>query len=177
MNGRKTLWLGLGLSIAFAAGFMGRAHASALAQSTLEVKNFEFLNAAGTASLDVRQFVVGSLLFQDSTNLNPSLNGTFNSFSNVSVGGAPLPLSVQCVPAACLAELNPGAPNASAVTPPTVNGALGASSLEGAPLAGAGLPPSASVSTAARAQLVSSGVASSLAKIGTVAQFRFQLTE
>jgi hypothetical protein len=154
-------------------GLAASAQATSLAQSTLQVTGFEFLNTAGTAAIDVSAFVPGTLNIQDSTNLNPSLNGVFNPFTNATIGGAPLPLTVVCVPAACPAGLNPGAPFANATTPPTVSGALGASSLDGSPITGLGQALGANARTAARAQLTAAGVANSSANIGLVAQFQF----
>jgi len=167
----KKAWLALMVATAMVVGLAASAQATALAQSTLQVTGFEFLNAAGTAAIDVSAF--GTLNIQDSTNLNPSLNGVFNPFSNATVGGAPLPLAVVCVPAACPAGLNPGAPFANATTPPTVSGALGASSLDGSPITGLGQALGANARTAARAQLTAAGVANSSANIGLVAQFQF----
>jgi hypothetical protein len=169
----KKAWLALTVAMAMVVGVAASAQATSLAQSTLQVTGFEFLNTAGSAPIDVSAFVPGTLNIQDSTNLNPSLNGVFNPFTNATIGGAPLPLTVVCVPAACPAGLNPGAPFANATTPPTVSGALGASSLDGSPITGLGQALGANARTAARAQLTAAGVANSSANIGLVAQFQF----
>jgi hypothetical protein len=178
MKGPKKAWLALMVATAMIVGVAASAQATSLAQSTLQVTGFEFLNATGTAPIDVSAFVPGTLNIQDSTNLNPSLNGVFNPFTNFTVGGAPLPLTVVCVPAACPAGLNSGAPFVNATTPPTVSGALGASSLDGEPITGlpGGQPLGANARTAARAQLTGTGVANSSANLGLVAQFQFTPT-
>ena len=165
--------LAASLALAFGASMVGNAHASALAQSVLQITNFQFLDATGTTALDASQF--SALGIQDTTNLNPSVNGAFNPYSNVALDGAPLALTVQCVPAACPAGLNPGTPFANATTPPTVDGALGASSLDGAPITGLGPTLGANARTAALSQLVNSGVANSSANLGLIASFSFQL--
>jgi len=176
MNGPKKAWLALMVATAMVLGVAASAQADSLAQSTLQLTGFEFLNAAGTAAIDASAFAPGTLNITDSTNLNPSLNGVFNPFSTFTVGGAPIPLTVVCVPAGCPAGLNPGAPFANATTPPTVSGALGASSLDGEPITGIGGTLGANARTAARAQLTSTGVANSSANLGLVAQFQFQPT-
>ena len=175
MKGSKKALLALMVATTMVVGVAASAQATSLAQSTLQVTGFEFLNTAGSAPIDVSAFVPGTLNITDSTNLNPSLNGVFNPFSTFTVGGAPLPLTVQCVPAACPAGLNSGAPFANATTPPTVSGALGASSLDGEPITGlpGGQPLGANARTAARAQLTNTGVANSSANLGLVAQFQF----
>ena len=166
--------LAASLALAFGASMVGNAHASAVAQSVLQITNFQFLDAAGTTALDKSAF--SSLGIQDSTNLNPSLNGAFNPYSAHTTGGAPLALTVQCVPGACPAGLNPGAPFANATTPPTVDGALAASSLDGAPITGLGQLLGANARTASLAQLVNSGVANSSSNLGLIATFTFQLS-
>src|SRR6266851_991955 len=120
MNGPKKAWLALMVATAMGLGVAASAQADSLAQSTLQLTGFEFLNAAGTAAIDASAFAPGTLNITDSTNLNPSLNGVFNPFSTFTVGGAPIPLTVVCVSAGCPAGLNPGAPFANATTPPTV---------------------------------------------------------
>src|SRR5437870_13384544 len=144
--------LAASLALAFGASMVGSAQASAVAQSVLQVTNFTFSNAATGIPLDASNFDL--LNIQDSTNLNPSLNGAFNPFSTFTVGGAPLPLTVRCVPAGCPAGLNPGAPFADATTPPTVDGALAASSLDGAPITGLRQALGANARTSALAELV-----------------------
>ena len=170
---RKNL-LAASLALAFGVSMVGTAQASAVAQSVLQVTNFVFSNAATGVALDNSNFDVINI--QDSTNLNPSLNGVFNPYSNFTVGGAPLPLTVRCVPAACPAGLNPGAPFANAATPPTVDGALAASSLDGSPITGLGQALGANARTAALAQLVNPGVANSASNLGLIAQISFSTT-
>ena len=161
--------LAASLALAFGASMVGNAQASAVAQSVLQVTSFEFVNAATGVALDASNFDI--LNIQDSTNLNPSLNGVFNPFSTFTVGGAPLPLTVRCVPAGCPAGLNPGAPFANATTPPTVDGALAASSLDGAPITGLGQALGANDRTSALAELVNPGVANSSSSLGLIASF------
>ena len=170
---RKNL-LAASLALAFGVSMVGTAQASAVAQSVLQVTNFVFSNAATGVALDNSNFDVINI--QDSTNLNPSLNGVFNPYSNFTVGGAPLPLTVRCVPAACPAGLNPGAPFANAATPPTVDGALAASSLDNSPITGLGQALGANARTAALAQLVNPGVANSASNLGLIAQISFSTT-
>ena len=170
---RKNL-LAASLALAFGVSMVGTAQASAVAQSVLQVTNFVFSNAATGVALDNSNFDVINI--QDSTNLNPSLNGVFNPYSNFTVGGAPLPLTVRCVPAACPAGLNPGAPFANAATPPTVDGALAASSLDGSPITGLGQALGANARTAALAQLVNPGVANSASNLGLIAKISFSTT-
>src|SRR5437899_5855632 len=171
MNGPKKAWLALMVATAMVLGVAASAQADSLAQSTLQLTGFEFLNAAGTAAIDASAFAPGTLNITDSTNLNPSLNGVFNPFSTFTVGGAPLPLTVRCVPSGCPAGLNPGAPFANAATPPTVDGALAASSLDGAPITGLGQALGANDRTSALAQLVNPGVANSSSSLGLIASF------
>ena len=166
--------LAASLALAFGASMVGSAQASAVAQSVLQVTNFTFSNAATGVALDASNFDL--LNIQDSTNLNPSLNGVFNPYSNFTVGGAPLALTVRCVPAACPAGLNPGAPFANATTPPTVDGALAASSLDGSPITGLGQALGANARTSALAQLVNPGVANSASNLGLIAKVSFSTT-
>jgi len=161
--------LAASLALAFGASMVGNAQASAIAQSVLQVTSFEFVNATTGVALDASNFDI--LNIQDSTNLNPSLNGVFNPFSTFTVGGAPLPLRVRCVPGGCPAGLNPGAPFANAATPPTVDGALAASSLDGAPITGLGQALGANDRTSALAELVNPGVANSSSNLGLIASF------
>src|SRR5689334_8628695 len=91
--------LALASAVALSLGAAASANATALAQSTLQVNNILFQNATGTATLDAGAFDV--LQIQDSTNLNPFLNGTFNPYSNTTVGGVPLGQHTVCVPTNC----------------------------------------------------------------------------
>ena len=163
------------LALAFGASMVRTAQATAVAQSVLQVVSLQFRNAGTGVALDASNFDI--LNIQASTNLNPSLNGVFNPFSTFTVGGAPLPLTVRCVPGACPAGLNPGAPFANAATPPTVDGALAASMLTGAPITGLGQPLGATAKTSALAQLVNPGVANSSANIGMIAKLSFSLAQ
>ena len=164
----------IALSLAAGLSVAGGAGASSLAQSTLQITNFKFLNSAG-AALDVSQF--RDLAIQDSTNLNPFLNGVFNPYSNSTVGGAPLAQTVKCVPSSCPAFLNPGLPFANATTPPGGSGALGASLLDGTPITGLPGVLGANARTAALAQLTTSGVANSAANLSLLTRFSFGLTQ
>ena len=165
------------IALSLAAGFAvgGSAVASTLAQSTLQITNFQFKNAAGTAALDVSAFTPGSLNIQDSTNLNPFLNGVFNPYSNTTSGGAPLPLTVRCVASSCPAFLNSGAPFANATTPPGGSGALAASSLDGTPITGLPGALGANARTAALSQLTAAGVANSASNLSLLTTFSFTL--
>jgi len=87
--------LAASLALAFGAAMVGNAQASCSCSVVLQVTNFTFSNAATGIALDASNFDL--LNIQDSTNLNPSLNGVFNPYSNFTVGGAPLPLTVRCV--------------------------------------------------------------------------------
>ena len=164
--------LAASLALAFGASMTGNAQASALSQSVLQITNFEFLNAGTGTALDLTSFKSG-LFIQDSTNLNPTLNGVPNGYSNAVTGGVPLPLTVMCVPGSC-AGLPSGTPFANAITPPTVDGALAASSLDGAPITGLGQALGANARTSALAQLVNTGLANTGANIGLISQFSFQ---
>lgn len=174
------------LAIALAAigviGAVGSAQASALAQSTLSITDFQFLNAAGTLKLDKSQFDI--LNIQDSTNLNPFLNGVFNPYSNATVGGAPLLKTVKCVsgtPAVAgpCGTMNSATPFAPIIAPPPPggDGALAASELTGAPITGLPTPPNpgggADAKTAALAQLTHSGVANSTANLSLLTKVSF----
>ena len=52
MNGPKKAWLALMVATAMGLGVAASAQADSLAQSTLQLTGFEFLNAAGTAAID-----------------------------------------------------------------------------------------------------------------------------
>ncbi len=160
----------IALSIAAGLSVAGAAGASSLAQSNLQITNFKFLNADGT-TVSASQFDL--LQIQDSTNLNPFLNGVFNPYSNSTTGGAPLPLTVRCVPSSCPAFLNPGTPFGNAPTPPAGSGALAASSLDGTPIAGLPGAIGANARTGALSQLTSPGVANSASNLKLLTQFSF----
>lgn len=161
------------LVIALAAiGAVGNAQAAAVANSVDEVTNFRFLDSTG-AVLDRSAFSQSA--FQDSTNLNPSLNGVFNSFTNSVVAG-PLPLVVRTVGAGLgvtgtFGHYIPGAPV------PVGDLARAASSLDGDPILGLipAQPIGANARTSALAQLASPGVANSASNIGFLATFSFVL--
>ena len=161
------------LVIALAAiGAVGNAQAAAVANSVDEVTNFRFLDSTG-AVLNASAF--SALGIQDSTNLNPSLNGVFNSFTNSVITG-PLPLEVRTVGAGPAVTGNfghyvPGAPV------PIGDLARAASSLDGDPLIGL-TPPQpigANARTSALAQLANPGVANSASNIGLLATVTFVL--
>lgn len=163
----------IALSLAAGLAAAGSAGASTLGQSTLQITNFQFMNTAGTAALSASDFT--TLAIQDSTNLNPFLNGIFNPYSNTTTGGAPLPLTVRCVPSSCPAFLNSGTPFANAPTPPLGSGALAASSLDGTPINGLPGTLGANARTAALSQLTSNGVANSAANLALLTTFAFSV--
>ena len=163
------------LVIALAAiGAVGNAQAAAVANSVDEVTNFRFLDSTG-AVLNANAF--SALGIADSTNLNPSLNGAFNPFTNSVVAG-PLPLEVRTVGAGPAVTGNfghyvPGSPVPGA----GADIARAASSLDGDPLIGL-TPPQfigANARTSALAQLANPGVANSASNIGLLATVTFVL--
>ena len=162
------------LVIALAAiGAVGNAQAAAVANSVDEVTNFRFVDTATGVVLDTSAF--SALGFQDSTNLNPSLNGVFNSYSNSVVAG-PLPLTVRTVGAGPAVTTNfghyvPGVPV------PVGDLARAVSSLDGDPLTGLTpqQPIGANSRTSALAQLANPGVANSASNIGLLATVTFVL--
>ncbi len=164
------------LALSLAAGLtgFGSAGATSLAQSNLQILGLVFSNTTTGTQLNAGNFDL--LQIQDSTNLNPFLNGAFNPYSSSSTGGAPLAQTVRCVPASC-AGLPSGSPFSSTANPPSTDGALSASALDGAPIAGLpGIAPSANARTGTVAQLVNQGVANSSANLGLLTQFSFSTT-
>ena len=160
------------LVIALAAiGAVGSAQATAVADSVDLVTNFRFLTSAG-AVLDASAFSL--LAFQDSTNLNPSLNGAFNPYTNTVTTG-PLPLQVQTLGGPFVVptfgSYIPGVPV------PSADGARAASSLNGDPINHLPNPQpiGANASTEALAQLLNPGVANSSSNIGLIATVNFVL--
>jgi hypothetical protein len=165
----------LAVAAALGVGAAADAGATAQAQSTTSLTNLLFYNPVTGAALDASVF--DRLVIQDSTNLSPSVNGVFNSFTNSTVGGAPLPQQTQCIQAgggtACTGL---AAPYSNSVPPPTSSASLAASVLTGAPITGIGQPTPAQAKTDAIAQLVTPGVANSSANLGLTTQFSFVLS-
>ena len=164
------------LAVALSAiGVAGPAHAGAIAQSLLEISNFQFLNAANGAVLDVSQFA--SLNIVDTTNLNPTFGAFANPFSAFSVGGAPLPTNVRCaresmgtlcggMPAPFTPQLGPALG--------TENGAQAASDLKGAPITGLiPLNPPVLARTDAIASRTTTGAANTTSALSLATSFRF----
>lgn len=154
-------------------GAVGAVQAGAVAQSSLQILNFVLSNAATGTTLNAAQF--DTLNIVDTTNLNPTLTpGGFNPYTNSTVGGAPLPLTVVCVPVACPPALTAPGPFGNATTPATVDGALAASSLDGAPISGLGaLPVGVNARTNAVAERVTTGAANTTSAVSAAIQFSF----
>lgn len=159
-----------------AIGAAGTAQAGAEAQSVLQVLNVNFLNATTGVKLDISAFDIIKIV--DTTNLNPTLTpGGSNSYSNFSVGGAPLAQTVVCFPVICDPALNPGTPFANAVFPASVDGAMGASSLDGNPITGVPLPGTgAQARTSSLAQRVTTGAGNTTASLTLASTFSFSTT-
>lgn len=176
MNSKFSLKQGvMALSLAAGVAAVGSAGATSLAQSNTQVTGLTFTNTTTGAQLTASNFDV--LQIQDSTNLNPFLNGVFNPYSASTVGGAPLAQTVRCVPFSC-AGLPSATPFANAPNPPPADGALGASALDGAPIAGLpGIGSSANARTGALSQLVNPGVANASANLGLLTQFSFSTAQ
>lgn len=163
-------------------GAVGAVQAGAVAQSRLDITNLILRNDLGGAVLTAAQFDV--LQITDTTNLNPTLTpGGANPYTNSTSGGAPLPLTVVCVPVACPPALTAPGPFGNATTPATVNGALAASELNGAPIAGltTGSPPVAipvglNARTNAVAERTTTGTGNTTAALSTAVQFSFSPT-
>lgn len=156
-----------------AIGAVGSAQAGAVAQSVLQVTNVRFLNAATGNQLAAGDF--DTLQIVDTTNLNPTLTpGGANPYTNSAVGGAPLPLTVVCVPGVC-----PGgfvAPFANQGYPASFDGALAASSLDGAPISGlpgfpAGPTTGANARTDSRAERITSGTGNTTSALTLASTF------
>ena len=156
----------------FSLGWFASADASILAQSTLDVNNFQFLNPNGT-TINANQLDV--FTFQDSSQATANLNGTVATQTiNSSIFGT-LDLPQQCV-GQCggfaqndFSQRNP---------PATLNVARGDTLLTGAPI----INP-AGISTPATARLVTEGQLTSVqgngnvqANLGLTASFSFSLT-
>ncbi len=165
------------LAVALAAiGTVGSAQAGAVAQSVLQITNFKFFDATANTQLAVGDFDVLNIV--DTFNLNPTLTpGGANPLSGVSFGGAPLPLTVVCVPALCPAAVNPLLPFANAAFPASVDGALGASELTQNPLLG--LPGGASgtiARTASLAERITTGAGNTTSALTLGSTFSFSTT-
>jgi hypothetical protein len=156
----------------FSLGWFASADASILAQSTLDVNNFQFLNPNGT-TINANQLDV--FVFQDSSQGTANLNGTVATQTvNSNIFGT-LDLPQQCV-GQCggfaqndFSQRNP---------PATLNVARADTLLTGAPI----INP-AGISTPATARLVTEGQLTSIqgngnvqANLGLTASFSFSLT-
>jgi hypothetical protein len=161
-----------------AIGMLGSVHASTQGQAILNVTNVLFYDNATNTVLDSSDFVqlpnLGGLFITDSTNLNPSVNGVFNPYANSVNGGNPLPLTVRCVAAGC-PGMNSGAPFIAAVSPPTNDGAMAASSLDGNPITGLAQPSAggADARASSLAQLTGNGTANTTASLTLASVFTF----
>ena len=152
-------------------GAVGAVQAGAVAQSSLQILGLVLSNAANGVALTQAQFDVLNIV--DTTNLSPSQNGVFNSYTNSTVGGAPLALTVVCVPVACPGALLPGTPFANATTPATVNGSLAASSLDGAPINGLPFALGVNARTNAVSERTTAGTANTTSSVSAAVQFSF----
>ena len=177
--------LGLAVAAAMGVGVVGNAHADALAQSVLLINDIQFLTSGGI-KFDASAFDVLSI--QDTINLNPSLNGVTNAYSNTVFNGVSIPLTVRCSPAACPAfpaPVTPAAPFGSILSPGVplpagVNGSLAAAELNGNPISGLPVPPNptgANAHVTTVSELTGKGqFAASGADLGLLSSFSFSLT-
>ena len=163
-------------------GAVGAVQAGAVAQSSLQILGLVLSNAGTGATLTAGQFDVLNIV--DTTNLNPTLSGVgANPYTNSTVGGAPLALTVVCVPLACPGALTAPGPFGNATTPATVNGALAASSLDGAPIAGlfnpgppsTAIPVGVNARTNAVSERTTAGTANTTAAVSAAVLFSFSL--
>jgi hypothetical protein len=151
----------------FSLGWFTSGDASLLAQSTLDVNNFVFLNPNGTV-ISVSQLDV--LVFQDSSQATANLNGVVATQTINSNAFGTLDLPQQCV-GQCIFGPN----DFSQRNPPaTLNVARGDTLLTGAPVA------NPAIATPATARLVTEGQLTSIqgngnvqANLGLTATFSF----
>ena len=153
-------------------GAVGGVQAGAVAQSSLQITGLQLFNAGTGAALTFSQF--DALQIVDTTNLNPTLTpGGANPYTASSTGGAPLALTVVCVPGACPGALTAPGPFGNATTPATVNGALAASSLDGAPIAGLPFAVGVNARTNAVSERTTTGSANTSSSVSAAVQFSF----
>lgn len=162
------------LAVALAAsGAVGSVQAGAIAQSVLQITNVLFSNAANGALLNFgTDFDVINIV--DTTNLNPTVGAATNPFSTFTVGGAPLPLNVACVPGPCTG-MPSATPFAPSVFPAYVDGAMAASSLDGNPIVGLPGALGANARTSSLAQRITTGPANTSASLTLASTFSFSL--
>ena len=156
----------------FSLGWFASADASILAQSTLDVNNFQFLNPNGT-TINANQLDV--FVFQDSSQGTATLNSTVATQTvNSNIFGT-LDLPQQCV-GQCggfaqndFSQRNP---------PATLNVARADTLLTGAPIINpAGISPPATARLVTEGQLTSiQGNGNVQANLGLTASFSFSLT-
>lgn len=165
------------IAVALVAGVAaaGTASAGSLGQATLTLNNLLFKDNATGSTLTAAQFQF--ITFTDSTNLNPSLNNTFNPFGTTVTNGPPIGQNVVCVPSSCPAFLQSGTPFANVPVNAAGNGSLAASNLTGAPVSGiaGGAATPATAQTAALSELVSNGFADSASVLRLQSTFNFAL--
>jgi len=152
-------------------GGFASAEAGILAQSTLDVNNFQFLNPNGT-TINAGQLDV--FTFQDSSQATANLNGTVATQTiNSNIFGT-LDLPQQCVGQCVFGQNDFTQRN----PPSTLNVARGDTLLTGAPIINpAGVPTPATARLVTEAQLTSiQGNGNVQANLGLTASFSFSLT-
>src|SRR6266480_4579843 len=117
----------LAVAGAMAAGVAGNAQAGVLAQSVLEISNFQFLNSPEGSPVSASQF--DTLDFQDSSLITANLNGVIASHLEQSTTLGTLNNPQQCVGNCAFVEND-----YTHHYLPTVNVARGDSLLRGAPI-------------------------------------------
>jgi hypothetical protein len=154
----------------FSLGWFASADASILAQSTLDVNNFQFLNPDGS-TVNANQLRV--FTFQDSSQATANLNGAVATQTINSTVFGTLDLPQQCV-GQCVFGQN----DFSQRNPPaTLNVARGDTLLTGAPIINpAGVPTPATARLVTEGQLTSiQGNGNVQANLGLTATFAFSL--
>ena len=162
-------------------GAVGAVQAGAVAQSSLQILNLNLLSGtaadgSGGTVLDASQF--SFLQISDATNLNATVTpGGATPFTASTAGGVALPYTQVCFPVACPAGLTAPGLFGNATTPATSNGALAASSLNGAPITGLPAPvvalTGANARTNAVAERTTTGAANTTSALTVATQFQF----
>ena len=173
----------IGLALLAGVASVAPAQAGSLAQGTLTISNLIFSKLVGTTKTTLAVSDFSFLNIVDSTNLNPSLNGTNNGATFMTASGIPLGQHTQCVASSCPAFLNPGSPYSNIPVPAAGNGSLASSNLVGSPISGFFLPttpptpiPSPALAqTAALSELTSTGFADSASVLRLQTAFTFSL--
>ena len=156
-------------------GAVGAVQAGAVAQSSTQITGLTLSNAATGLVLNAGQFDTLQIVY--TTNLNPTLSGVgANPYTNTTIGGAPLALTVVCVPFVCPGALTGPGAFGNATTPATVNGALAASSLDGAPIAGLPFAVGVNARTNAGSERTTTGTANTSSSVSAAVQFSFSTT-